>query len=606
MKKAFALVLALSLIMLIGSCLAEEVEITPGSDRENAPTITPGSIVYSKAANQLLWYTFEATDTGEWVLTLTDLSLRWNPGSSSRDFLPVPVMITDKYERVFADMEIQIPNDHDFHATYPQDGQKTTLMFNVTEGTTYYVLINVSAYDLPENPGPVKGFFNLSLCSQGSHIPAPEKMILQEEGCETPEISASICALCGTVLSSEEHAASGHDFGDEQELEPATCQHTGVVGRICSKCGKQEQTGELPMLAHKPGPVKVFSVPTCTTDGYAEQRCEVCNEIIKQETTPAFGHTPKEVKVISSPTCETEGRSEQRCETCNALIDEQILPALGHQPGEMVVVEEPTCVNDGYNEQRCKVCNACLNSEIIPAMGHHKGPFHTVREADAEMPGEEAAICLTCGQVLESRNIPALGGYTLAFSASPRYQSKEKVDLTTLNILDMTEMDGNENEYVSTLITNDTITVQESAESKLFNACYVPFCVELSVPAYTSVDAEYVFDISSIKQASGGSAIQTIKLMDLGDDPSIDGICIDASSLQDQAMIAFTIGKAKETVEENGRIRVSYTNTQDQQIIVKRYFGLFSSINYAAQYEHIMSTKCLVTVQAEWSKVSSD
>ena len=96
------------------------------------------------------------------------------------------------------------------------------------------------------------------------------------------------CSRCGLYFGDEEGktpiaegswiiAALGHDWGEWEELQPATESENGLEKRTCGRCG-EEETNVLPALGHTHNLVKTEEKPaTCTEAGNKEYwTCSGC------------------------------------------------------------------------------------------------------------------------------------------------------------------------------------------------------------------------------------------------------------------------------------------------------------------------------------------
>lgn len=119
-------------------------------------------------------------------------------------------------------------------------------------------------------------------------------------GCATTGLTeGKRCKYCGEVLQAQEEIpATGHSFGDWQEVEAATAEQTGLAERECATCGAVEQKTLDKLAPDEPEPTETEPEPTET-------------EPEPTETEPEPTETEPE-QVPSEPTeAETEPSGEE-------------------------------------------------------------------------------------------------------------------------------------------------------------------------------------------------------------------------------------------------------------------------------------------------------
>ena len=250
------------------------------------------------------------------------------------------------------------------------------------------------------------------------------------------------CSVCETVMEpyQTEIPPLGHDWGEWETVENATCGVEGLKRRACRRegCGAEEEqsipatgahvTPEEPTIenyvegsctkgesfdevlyctvcgaevsrtpvsadapGHVWGPWEVVTAAGCTTEGKIKRNCQRCGEI-QQETTAANGHTLVTEEAIPATCTESGWTAHIYCSVCETVMEpyRTEIPPLGHDWGEWKIVAEPDCIHEG---QRQRVCSRCeqTESEILPAKGHTPIPAGY----------GESTVCAVCGATID-------------------------------------------------------------------------------------------------------------------------------------------------------------------------------------------------------------
>ena len=184
------------------------------------------------------------------------------------------------------------------------------------------------------------------------------------------------CGVCEEVLEpyQTEIPALGHDWGEWETVEEATCGVEGLRRRACGRCGETEEQAIPATGAHitpEEPAVENEKDATCTADGSYELvlYCAVCGEELAREphVVEAPGHSWGEWETVEEATCTKTGLRRHVCGVCGEAGTETV-PAAGHSPVE---VETPTCTEAGYQGRTvCAVCGALLTAGTpAPALG---------------------------------------------------------------------------------------------------------------------------------------------------------------------------------------------------------------------------------------------
>ena len=113
---------------------------------------------------------------------------------------------------------------------------------------------------------------------------------------------------------------------------------------------------------------------TCTETGLTDgEVCEICGKELKaQEVIPMIDHTPKAVEGKAATCTETGLTDGEVCEICGKeLKAQEVIPMIDHTP-KAVEGKAATCTEKGLTEASvCAVCGTELKAhEEIPALGH--------------------------------------------------------------------------------------------------------------------------------------------------------------------------------------------------------------------------------------------
>ncbi len=255
--------------------------------------------------------------------------------------------------------------------------------------------------------------------------------IVKEATCTTPGSKEYFCAVCHTVLRTEEIPVNpnAHDFSGpyvptgtgnqhwhaclngcgahdtpvahkmvEDNREP-TCKEPGHTGGTCTDCGFSNGK-DIPALQHK-WTIHDKKAPTCTENGFDNVHCQYCGmkSATESKEIPSSGHkyTDWQVDVLGylthSHTCEVCGEKETSehnftvwtvtsedevskvesrvCEDCGYKETKTTSKVCRHPATETRKEhQDATCVTAGYDVTICGVCGAEVERHDIPARGH--------------------------------------------------------------------------------------------------------------------------------------------------------------------------------------------------------------------------------------------
>ena len=228
-----------------------------------------------------------------------------------------------------------------------------------------------------------------------------------EPTCTTDGRKSKECSRCGSKTSIEIIPATGHSFGDWEQVDDAECGEYGRFERACSNCN-QVNVMSAP-VEHDYSLENILIEATCTTDGSKAVECSLCGDTTT-ETIPATGHN-HETEIIA-PTCTEQGYTIYTCGCGDTYVDDYIdatghnhtseitTPATHTTTGIMIytcycgdsytetieeiaehnyesVVTAPTCTEQGYTTYTCE-CSDTYVDDYVDVLGHT--PAESVRQ----------------------------------------------------------------------------------------------------------------------------------------------------------------------------------------------------------------------------------
>lgn len=125
-----------------------------------------------------------------------------------------------------------------------------------------------------------------------------------------------VCTVCGQTISyGQSIPATGHSYGSNNIVQPATCTQPGSITKTCTVCGTTT-TDPIPANGHSPTITGVVNA-TCVSPGYTgDTICSVCQEVIAYgSSTSALGHDYQLITDINDVDY-VEGYSLYRCSRC--------------------------------------------------------------------------------------------------------------------------------------------------------------------------------------------------------------------------------------------------------------------------------------------------
>ncbi len=182
------------------------------------------------------------------------------------------------------------------------------------------------------------------------------------------------CSRCTAGKYDDYTDPTGHSWGAETVLTPATETATGLAKHTCTVCQTTEQY-TLPMLEHTHHYTSTVTAPTCTAQGYTTHTC-TCGDSYQDTFVPALGHTEAAAvtESVTTESCTVNGGFDTvvYCEVCGEELEREhtVIPAGGHSFDEGSVTTAATCTTNGAITYTCTLCGD-TQSEVIPATGHN-------------------------------------------------------------------------------------------------------------------------------------------------------------------------------------------------------------------------------------------
>lgn len=205
-----------------------------------------------------------------------------------------------------------------------------------------------------------------------------EEEIIDPDTCEKAGKAKKTCELCGISMTYDVNEITGHNYGEmsvyaKVENGKKLCNY----GKKCKICGSIEFYGAVFETEHAMGTTAIDSTPaTCMKKGSAVYQCTKCDYTVTKELpVDATAHTySAEFSVIDEPDCGVAGTKARRCTNedtdgnqCSAVTDVITIPAKEHYASDdAYVVKTPaTCVATGLAEAPCK-CGVATLTRVVP------------------------------------------------------------------------------------------------------------------------------------------------------------------------------------------------------------------------------------------------
>lgn len=149
------------------------------------------------------------------------------------------------------------------------------------------------------------------------------------------------CADCGEIIIEQESIPSlGHNLGEWETSQEATCIEKGEKIRICSRCNYVERKG-IERTEHNFGEWKTSQEATCAEKGEEIRICSRCN-YVERKAIEETGHNFGSYKITKSPTCTQKGTQTKKCSDCGEIREKEV-DVVDHTYSNAI------CVNCGAN-----------------------------------------------------------------------------------------------------------------------------------------------------------------------------------------------------------------------------------------------------------------
>ena len=219
--------------------------------------------------------------------------------------------------------------------------------------------------------------------------------------CEGMGYTIFECKVCNAKHEGDFVQATGHTFGQWQQIGELSCTEKGAERRDCEICDAYESR-ETDAPGHDYQIVETNA--SCTEGGKTEYVCSRCQDSYIEESVEPLGHQMSEAKTIKEPTCTQQGEEASECERCGHR-ETNTLPALGHQYVDKG--KAPTCTEDGLKAEVCQRCGDKKKEEILNKTGHQM--LTETVEASCSRNGYTETVCQNCGETKRTNETAAYG-----------------------------------------------------------------------------------------------------------------------------------------------------------------------------------------------------
>lgn len=193
-----------------------------------------------------------------------------------------------------------------------------------------------------------------------------QEIIQQADGCTLCGVKALVCqdADCRYVEEgSKAFYYNEHNYQFAEYVIEPTANTAGLEKLVCSVCG-ESFTRDVPPTGHEIGEWETVQAATCTQLGKEQAWCATCGKYVVRNTG-VVGH--KQTVLAKVPaTCTERGKEEGRyCILCNQVtVAQKIIAPLGHVYYTIPDIEAPTCNSTGKGHTYCSR-EGCTFSEVV-------------------------------------------------------------------------------------------------------------------------------------------------------------------------------------------------------------------------------------------------
>ena len=275
-----------------------------------------------------------------------------------------------------------------------------TLLFDVAEDAPLgFTAVSLTVTELSRNENDMPVPVAYSVTNGGITIVCAHDWRATDSApatCEEDGYAHFVCSKCGDQYT-DYYPATGHAWGEWEEIRPADCENGGLIMRVCANNPEHAERQTTDPLGHDWGEWETVSPATCVAK---EVQTRVCARDASHTETREFGepdaaggHSWGEWSEIIAPTCTVAGRDMRVCANDPSHIETRDGAApLGHDFTGWEVTVAPTCTEPGEETGRCSRCGALETREAAP-LGHDWGEWETTTPATCAAAGTDTRVC---------------------------------------------------------------------------------------------------------------------------------------------------------------------------------------------------------------------
>ncbi|MGN1419818.1 MAG: fibronectin type III domain-containing protein [Acutalibacteraceae bacterium] len=138
--------------------------------------------------------------------------------------------------------------------------------------------------------------------------------------CTADGFEVYTCRVCNISYTYLTEKASGHCFGNWEEVQKLTCEESGIYERTCSVCSQKQMKEALPIGHSYSDEWVVLKNPTCTKNGSQAHLCVFCGASADVTPIPKTGHSYK--TTTTKATTAKDGKTVTSCTVCSHVSKE--------------------------------------------------------------------------------------------------------------------------------------------------------------------------------------------------------------------------------------------------------------------------------------------
>ena len=190
-----------------------------------------------------------------------------------------------------------------------------------------------------------------------------EWITVVEPQCGIKGKEKAVCTECGEETEQDIPSLS-HDYSELQIDYDATCTTAGQMSQICSRCQSRINIKTIPATGHSFGEWEQVTEGTCNEYVQFKRECTGCGQV-NMMSAPADHDYSIEYNIVDA-TCTKSGSKTVECIYCGDTAT-QTIPATGHN--HEAVVTAPTCTEQGYTTYT-RECGDSYVEDYVNATGH--------------------------------------------------------------------------------------------------------------------------------------------------------------------------------------------------------------------------------------------